>query len=192
MLRPLYDTMLRLAGGRYAAPWLGVVSFAEASVFPIPPDVMLAPMVFARPDRAYYYATVCTLASVIGGALGYAIGFFLQPIGLAIVNFFGHAGDIETFRHWYDRWGVFVILGKGLTPLPYKIVTIVTGFLQFNFGLFMLASVVTRGARFFVVAALIKRFGPSVQPVIERHLTIFFLAFLTLLIGGVLALKFLA
>ena len=192
MLRPLYDTVLRLAGGRHAAPWLAIVSFAEASVFPIPPDVMLAPMVFARPDRAYVYASVCTIASVVGGALGYAIGYFLQPIGLAIVNFFGHGNDVETFRHWYDHWGVFVILGKGLTPLPYKIVTIVTGFLQFNFALFMAASVVTRGVRFFAVAALIKRFGPSVQPVIERHLTIFFVAFLVLLIGGVLALKFLA
>jgi membrane protein YqaA with SNARE-associated domain len=192
MLRPLYDKVLQLAGGRHAAPWLAVVSFAEASVFPVPPDVMLAPMVFARPDRAFFYATVCTVASVVGGALGYAIGYFLQPIGLAIVEFFGHASDIDTFRHWYDRWGMFVIVGKGFTPLPYKIVTIVTGFLQFNFGLFMIASVVTRGARFFIVAALIQRFGPSVQPVIERHLAVFTVAFLVLLIGGVLALKFLA
>ena len=192
MLRPLYDAVLRLAGSRQAPAWLAVVSFAESSVFPIPPDVMLAPMVFAKPQKAFVYAGICTAASVIGGLLGYSIGMFLQPVGHAILNFFGHGNDIETFRHWYDKWGVWVILGKGLTPLPYKIVTIVTGFLQFNFGLFMLASAVTRGARFFVVAALIKRFGPSVQPVIERHLTIFFLAFLALLVGGVLALKFLA
>jgi membrane protein YqaA with SNARE-associated domain len=192
MLRPLYDKVLQLAGGPHAAPWLAVVSFAESSVFPIPPDAMLAPMVFARPERAFRYAAICTIASVLGGALGYVIGYFLQPIGLAIVGFFGHAGDVDKFRHWYDQWGVFVILGKGLTPLPYKIVTITSGFLKFNFGLFMLASVVTRGARFFVVAALIKKFGPQVQPVIERHLAIFTVGFLVLLIGGVLALKFLA
>src|SRR5204862_3787586 len=132
MLRPLYDKVLALAGGNYAGPWLAAVSFAESSVFPIPPDAMLAPMVFARPERAYHYAAICTIASVAGGALGYVIGYFLQPIGLAIVGFFGHAGDIDKFRHWYDQWGMLVILGKGLTPLPYKIVTITSGFLKFN------------------------------------------------------------
>lgn len=192
MLRPLYDAVLRLAGGKQAPAWLGLVSFAESSVFPIPPDVMLAPMVFARPERAYLYAAIATAASVLGGVLGYSIGYFLQDIGMAIISFFGHASDVDTFRHWYDKWGVWVILGKGLTPLPYKIVTITSGFLQFNFALFMAASVVTRGGRFFIVAALIKKFGPGIQPVIERNLTVFTIAFLTLLIGGVLALKFLA
>ena len=139
MLRPLYDAVLKLAASRQAPAWLAVVSFAESSVFPIPPDVMLAPMVFARPQRAFVYAGVCTIASVIGGMVGYAIGMFLTDIGQAILNFFGHGGDIETFRHWYDRWGVWVILGKGLTPLPLKIVTITSGFLHFNFLLFVAA-----------------------------------------------------
>jgi membrane protein YqaA with SNARE-associated domain len=192
MLRPLYDRVLALAGGNNAAPWLAAVSFAESSVFPIPPDAMLAPMVFARPERAFLYAGICTVASVLGGALGYAIGYFLTGIGLSIVGFFGHAGDVEKFRLWYDHWGVWVILGKGLTPLPYKIVTITSGFLHFNFLMFMAASLVTRGARFFVVAALIKKFGPQVQPVIERHLAVFTVGFLVLVVGGILALKFLA
>lgn len=192
MLRPLYDAVLKLAGSRQAPIWLAVVSFAESSVFPIPPDVMLAPMVFARPERAWFYAAVATIASVIGGILGYSIGLFLQPVGHAILNFFGHGGDIETFRHWYDKWGVWVILGKGLTPLPFKIVTITSGFLKFNFPLFVAASVITRGGRFFIVAALIKKFGPQIQPTVERYLGWFTLAFLVLLIGGILALKFLA
>jgi membrane protein YqaA with SNARE-associated domain len=192
MLRPLYDAVLRLAGGRQAPWWLAVVSFAESSFFPIPPDVMLAPMVFAKPQKAFVYAGIATIASVLGGLLGYSIGMFLQPVGHAILDFFGHGNDIETFRHWYDKWGVWVILGKGLTPLPFKIVTITSGFLKFNLALFFAASVITRGARFFIVAALIKQFGPQVQPVIERYLGWFTLAFVVLLVGGILALKFLA
>lgn len=192
MLRRLYDSVLRLAGGRYATPWLAAVSFAESSFFPIPPDVMLAPMAFARPERAYYYAAVCTIASVLGGVLGYAIGYFLQPVGLAIINFFGKAEDMDVLKVWFDQYGAWVILAKGLTPLPYKIVTITCGFLQYNFGWFLLASAVTRGGRFFIVAALIKRFGPTIQPVIEKRLTLFTTAFLVLIVGGIVALKFLA
>lgn len=192
MLRPLYDAVLKLAGSRQAPAWLAVISFAESSFFPVPPDIMLMPMVFAKPERAYVYAGICTVASVLGGVLGYSIGMFLQPVGHAILDFFGHGNDIETFRDWYGHWGMLVILGKGLTPLPYKIVTITSGFLQFNFGLFMLASAITRGGRFFIVAALIKKFGPQIQPVIEKRLTLIAVAFLVLLVGGILALKFLA
>lgn len=191
MLRRLYDFVMRLAAGRNATPWLAVVSFTESSVFPIPPDVMLAPMVFARPERAYFYATVCTVASVAGGILGYAIGYFLTPLGEAILVYTGNPDGLDKMKTWYDQYGVWVILGKGLTPIPFKLVTITSGVLHYAFVPFIIASVVTRAGRFFIVAALIKRFGPAIQPVIEKRLTLFTVLFLVLLIGGFVALNFL-
>jgi membrane protein YqaA with SNARE-associated domain len=192
MLRRLYDLVLRLAASRHAAWWLAAVSFAEASFFPIPPDPMLAAMVFARRERTWFYAAVCTLASVAGALLGYAIGYYLQPLGLAILKFFGHADDLETFRAWYAQYGIWVILGKGLTPIPFKIVTITSGFAQFSIPKLIVAAAITRGFRFFLVAFLIRQFGPAIQPVIEKRLTLFTTLFLVLLIGGVIAIKFLA
>jgi len=191
MLRRLYDAVLRLAASRNATGWLAVVSFAESSVFPIPPDVMLAPMVFARPQKAYFYATVCTIASVLGAIVGYLIGYFLTPVGEAVLRFTGNEGGLEQMKAWYDQFGVWVILGKGLTPIPFKLVTIASGVLQYAFVPFLIACVVTRAGRFFVVAALIKRFGPAIQPVIERRLALFTVLFLVALIGGIVALKFL-
>jgi membrane protein YqaA with SNARE-associated domain len=191
MIRKLYDYVLRLAAGRHATTSLAVVSFAESSFFPIPPDVMLAPMVFARPEKAYFYAFVCTVSSVLGAIVGYAIGYFLTPVGEAVLRFTGNADGLETMQAWYDQYGVWVILAKGLTPIPFKLVTIASGVLHYAFVPFLLACVVTRGGRFFVVAALIKRFGPQIQPVIEKRLTLFTIIFLVLIVGGVVALKFL-
>lgn len=191
MLRKLYDWVLRLAGGRHATASLAAVSFAESSFFPVPPDVMLAPMVFARPEKAYWYAFVCSVASVVGGIVGYAIGYFLTPVGEAILRFTGNEGGLAEMQAWYDQWGVWVILGKGLTPIPFKLVTIASGVLQYAFLPFVVACVITRAGRFFIVAALIKKFGPAIQPVIERRLALFTVLFLVLLVGGVLALKFL-
>ena len=170
MLRRLYDWTMRHAGGPQAPWWLAVASFAEASFFPIPPDTMLAPMVLARPDRAWRYATICTLASVAGGAAGYAIGYFLDDVGRWLLSLMGHAGGLDSFRAWYDRWGVWVILIKGLTPIPYKLVTIASGLAAFSFPVFMVASVVTRGARFFLVAGLLKAFGPPIRDFVEKRL----------------------
>jgi membrane protein YqaA with SNARE-associated domain len=192
MLRKLYDAVLRLAASRHAVPALAIISFAESSVFPIPPDVMLAPMVVARPDRAFVYATVCTVGSVLGGILGYAIGYYLEPIGQAILTFWGNADGMEQMRQWYDKWGAWVILGKGLTPIPFKLVTIASGALHYAFVPFLICCVVTRGARFFIEAALIKKFGPAIMPVVEKRLTLFFVAFVVLLVGGFVALKVLA
>jgi len=191
MLRRLYDAVMRLAAGRHATPWLALVSFAESSVFPIPPDVMLAPMVFANPKRAYFYATVCTLASVAGAVVGYLIGYFLTPVGEAILRFTGNHDGLAQMKAWYDQWGAWVILGKGLTPIPFKLVTIASGVLQYAFVPFLLCCLVTRAGRFFIVAALIKRFGPQIQPVIEKRLTLFTVLFLVALVGGVVALRFL-
>ena len=124
MLRKLYDYVLALAAGRHATTSLAVVSFTESSFFPVPPDVMLAPMVFARPDRAYFYATVCTVASVLGALLGYAIGYYLEPVGLAILSIMGKADGLPQYEAWVQQHGHWVILMKGLTPIPF----IVAGF----------------------------------------------------------------
>jgi len=191
MLRRLYDQVLALSRGRHATKALAVVSFTESSFFPVPPDVMLAPMVFARPDKAYYYAFVCSAASVLGGILGYAIGYFLKPVGEAILRFTGHGEGLEVMKDWYDQWGVWVILGKGLTPIPFKLVTIASGVLEYAFLPFIVACVVTRAGRFFVVAALVKRFGPAIQPVIEKRLALFTVIGIVAIVAGFAAIKLL-
>lgn len=191
MIRPLYNWVMRQAESRHAPKALFAVSFAESSFFPIPPDVMLAPMVVRRPDKAYWFAFLCTLASVLGGVLGYAIGYFLTDLGQWILAVTGHKGGLARFQEWYDQWGIWVILGKGLTPIPYKLVTIASGIAHFSFAMFMLGSVVTRGARFFLVAWALKQFGPHILPVIERRLTLFTILGLIVLVGGIVAVKFL-
>jgi membrane protein YqaA with SNARE-associated domain len=187
MLRRLYDWVMGLAASRHAPSALFAVSFAESSFFPVPPDVMLAPMVLARPEKAWRYATICTLASVLGGALGYAIGYFLQDLALWLMSLSGHAEGLDQFRCWYNEWGVWVILIKGLTPIPYKLVTIASGLAQFAFPVFIAASVVTRGARFFLVAAVVKKFGPAMLPVVERRLALFAGLGVALIVIGLVA-----
>jgi membrane protein YqaA with SNARE-associated domain len=189
MFRKLYDWVMSLAGSRHAPAGLFAVSFAESSFFPIPPDVMLAPMVLARPDRAYRLAALCTLASVMGGMLGYAIGFYLQGLGHWLLALLGHADGEAAFRHWFDQWGLWVILIKGLTPIPYKLVTIASGLAHFSFVTFMWASVVTRGARFFLTATLLKYYGPAVQEEFEKRMTLYTMILLGLIVAAVVALK---
>jgi membrane protein YqaA with SNARE-associated domain len=191
MLRKTYDRVMALAASRHAEPWLGVVSFVESSVFPIPPDAMLAPMVLANPARAWRYAAICTLASVMGGMLGYAVGYFLEPVGLLLLKLMGHAEGLATFQAWFAKWGLAVILIKGLTPIPYKLVTIASGLAHFSFPVFVAASVVTRGARFFLVAALLKYFGPPIREFVEKRLTLVTSVVAVALVLGILALKFL-
>ncbi|PLR22180.1 cytochrome B [Caulobacter zeae] len=191
MLRRLYDWVMGLAASRHAPTSLFAVSFAESSFFPVPPDVMLAPMVLARPDKAWRYAAICTLASVLGGILGYAIGYFLTPVGQWMMAATGHAGGLAEFKCWYDKYGVWVILAKGLTPIPYKLVTIASGLAAFSFPMFIFASVVTRGARFFLVAFVVKKFGPTLLPVIERRLALVAGGLILLLVIGLAASHFL-
>jgi membrane protein YqaA with SNARE-associated domain len=192
MLRRLYDWTLRLAGRPRALTALGAVSFAESSFFPVPPDVLLIPMVLARPERAWLIAGVCTIMSVLGGILGYAIGFYLfEALGRWVIDLYGLQDKAEQFRTFYTEWGLWVILIKGLTPIPYKIVTIMSGAAHFDPLLFVLASAATRGARFFIVAALLKFFGPPIRDFIERRLTLVFLLFLAGLIGGFIAVSYL-
>ena len=191
MLRRLYDWVMGLAASRHAPLGLFAVSFAESSFFPIPPDVMLAPMVLTRPDRAWRYAAICTLGSVLGGCLGYAIGFFLKPVGVWMMTVTGHAGGMDEFKCWYDQYGVWVILAKGLTPIPYKLVTIASGLAAFSFPMFIIASTITRSARFFLVAWVVKKFGPAMMPVIEKRLALFAAILVALLVIGLAASHFL-
>jgi len=187
MLRRLYDWVMGLAASRHAPSALFAVSFAESSFFPVPPDVMLAPMVLARPDKAWRYAALCTLASVLGGCLGYAIGYYLQDAALWLMAATGHAGGLAEFQCWYGKYGVWVILAKGLTPIPYKLVTIASGLAQFAFPVFIAASVATRGARFFLVAWVVKKFGPAMMPVIEKRLALFAGLLVALVVVGLVA-----
>ena len=189
MLRKLYDWLFALARSKHATPALAVVSFAESSFFPIPPDVMLGPMILARPDRAYFYAGVCTLASVLGGILGYAIGFYMVDLGLWLMRLLGHSDGLAEFQHWFDRWGLAVILVKGLTPIPYKLVTIASGLAHFSFPVFVAASVVTRGARFFIEAWVLKRWGPAMLEMVEKRLAMWSIIGLVVLVGAIVAVK---
>ena len=142
--------------------WLAIVSFTESSFFPVPPDAMIVPMVLARPERAWRIATVCTIASVIGGFFGYAIGYFLyESIGQPIVDFYGYQEPFQNFQYQFQEWGLWIILIKGLTPIPYKIVTIASGVASFDVLVFALAFWATRGARFFLVAALLQGLRPA-------------------------------
>jgi membrane protein YqaA with SNARE-associated domain len=171
MLRRIYDWTVALAEKPYALWALAVVSFAESSFFPIPPDVVLAPMAMARPERAWRYAAVCTVASVLGGVAGYMIGSLLfDTVGLWMLNLYGYASKIETVKAFYAEWGAYFILIKGLTPIPFKVVTIVSGAMDFNFVLFVLLATITRGARFFLIAGLFNRFGTPLKAFIERTL----------------------
>ncbi len=193
MLHRLYMRVLALAGSRQAPLWLAAVAFAEASVFPIPPDALMIPMVLARPDRAWRFAAICTLGSVLGGALGYAIGYFVfeQLMHLPLAHALFGRDPLAAFQAWYARWGLAVILIKGLTPIPYKFVTIASGAAEFPFAIFMAASVVTRGARFFLVGALLRTFGTPVREFIERRLTLVTSLVAVGIIGGFLALRLL-
>ncbi len=171
MLRRTYDWCIDAAHKPYALWIMAAVAFAESSFFPVPPDVMLIPMSLARPARAWVYATVCTAASVLGGVLGYAIGALLyDSLGQWLIHLYGLGDKVEAFRAGYAEYGAWIILLKGLTPIPYKLVTITSGFANFNIWLFVVLSVIARGGRFFVVAILLNRYGDWIRVRIEKHL----------------------
>ncbi len=190
MLRRLYDWTMALAGHRRANWALAGVSFVESSVFPIPPDVMLIPMVLAQRHKAFLIAAVCTIASVLGGLLGYVIGFYLyESIGLPILEFYGYGEKFASFQSRYNEWGVWIVLIAGLTPFPYKVITIASGVTGLSLPVFLVASIVARGLRFTIVAALLWRFGEPIREFIERYLGLLFTLFLALLIGGFAVIK---
>lgn len=191
MLRRLYDWTLSLAAGPRAELALFFVAFAEASFFPLPPDILLVPMTIARPERAYRLALICGAASTIGGMFGYAIGALLyDSLGLWIIQLYGYGDKMEAFRHAYAEYGVWIILLKGLTPIPYKLVTIVSGFAGFNFVLFCLLSVISRTLRFLIVAWLLKRYGEPIREFIEKRLGIAMFVLLFFVVGGFVLVKY--
>src|SRR5271165_4728488 len=188
MLRRIYDWCIAAAGKPYSAWIMGAVSFAESSFFPVPPDVMLIPMSLARPDRAWYYAAVCTVASVAGGLLGYFIGVALyDSVGHWLIHLYGYGDKVEAFRDAYARYGTWIILLKGLTPIPYKIVTITSGFAGFNVGLFVVCSIVARGMRFYLTAFLLNRYGMRARATIEKRLGFWVAISVGVLVVGVIA-----
>jgi membrane protein YqaA with SNARE-associated domain len=192
MIRRLYARVMTLAASPYAAWWLAAIAFAEASFFPIPPDVMLVPMALAKPRLAWRYALICTIGSVAGGALGYLIGYALfDQLARPILEVYHYGDAYAAFQAKFQEYGLWIILIKGLTPIPYKIVTIAAGAAKFAFGPFMAASALTRGARFFLVATLLHFFGDPVRDFIERRLTLVTSAVAIGIVGGFLALKFL-
>jgi membrane protein YqaA with SNARE-associated domain len=190
MLRRIYDWCIASAGKPHASWIMGIVSFAESSFFPVPPDAMLIPMALARPDKAWYYATLCTWTSVLGGLLGYFIGAALyDTVGHWLIQLYGYGDKVEAFREAYATWGTWIILLKGVTPIPYKIVTITSGFAGYNIFLFVIFSIIARGMRFYLVAFLLHRYGVQARAIIEERLGFWVtISFVVLVIGIVAAL----
>ncbi len=172
MLRPLYNWVMRRAAGPEAPFLLFAISFCEAIFLPLPPDVVLAPMVLTKPDKAWRYAFLCMAASVIGGCVSYGLGYWLEPFANQLLQMTGRHIDIVQYQHWFATWGVLIILIKGLLPLPYVIVAMASGLAHFSLWQFVVASIVTRGGRFALTAFLLKRYGPQIQERIEKNLVL--------------------
>jgi membrane protein YqaA with SNARE-associated domain len=191
MLKQLYDKVIALSSSRHALWALAGVSFAESSFFPVPPDVVLVPMALARPEKARVYALVCTVASVLGGLVGYAIGALLyDTLGQWLISVYGYGQGVEAFREAYAKWGAWIILIKGMTPIPYKIVTIASGFAGYDLFTFAVLSLITRGARFFLEAELLRIYGEPIRGFIEDRLTLVTTGFLVAVVGGFLIARY--
>ncbi len=191
MIRRLYDWTMAQAEKPYAVRFLAFISFIESSVFPIPPDVLLVPMVLGARARAWFYAAVCTAASVLGGLAGYLIGAFLfEAIGEPVLEFYGYAEKFVDFEMRYQEWGAWIVFFAGLTPFPYKVITIASGAFHLDILTFIIASILSRGLRFFVVAGLLWQFGPPIRSFIEKNLGWLTVLFFILLFGGFLAIRY--
>lgn len=192
MLERLYRRTLEFSNHKYAPLLLGIIAFAESSVFPIPPDLLLVPMAIADKDRAWFFGILCGVMSVLGGMLGYAIGFFLfETVGRPVLETYGYMDAFQNFQRLFNKWGFTIIIIKGFTPIPYKVVTIASGMTGLDFGTFVLASAVSRIPRFLIQVALIWKYGDHMKTFIERNLKLVVYLFMAVLMGGILALKFL-
>lgn len=191
MMRRLYDWMMRMAASEKAPQALGTVSFIESSFFPIPPDVMLIPMVLARREKAFWYATIATMTSVLGGLFGYAIGYFLfDTVGQPLLDLYGYGEKFQHFAAQYNEYGAWIVFMAGLTPFPFKVITIASGTVAMNVPVFIVASIIGRGLRFFAVAALLYYFGQPIRAFIERYFGILTVLFFVLLAGGFVAVRY--
>jgi membrane protein YqaA with SNARE-associated domain len=192
MLRRIYDNVLLLSSRPNALYWLVLVAFVESSFFPIPPDIMIIPMVLATPSKAWKIAGYAMVASVIGGYLGYAIGMFgYEVIAKPLIAFYGYSEAFNEFSRYYHEWGAWIVFGAGLTPFPYKVITITSGVLGLNIWVFGIASVLARGIRFYLIAFLLKRFGEPMKVFIEKNLGLLTVIFVLLLFAGFYAVKYL-
>jgi membrane protein YqaA with SNARE-associated domain len=191
MMRRLYDWMMRMAGHKKAPQALFWVAFIESSVFPIPPDVMLIPMILAQRAKAFLYATICLAGSVIGGVAGYAIGYYLfDLVGEPILRVYGYGEKYQQTADLFNEWGPWILIAKGWTPFPYKVLTIAAGAFKMSIVPFILASIVARAMRFYLVAALLYWFGEPIRDFIEKRLSLVTTAFVVLLVGGFVAIKY--
>ena len=191
MLRRLYDRTLALAAHRRAMPALAVVGFLEASVFPIPTEVLMIPMVLAERRKAWRIAALATIASTLGGAAGFAIGLLLfATVGRAILELYGLAAQFAEAQAQYREWGVWIVAAGAVTPLPYKVVTIASGAARLDFGLFLVVSLIARAARYYAVVAVLWYFGPPVRRLVERNLGFATAGFFALLFGGFLVVRY--
>jgi len=190
ILRKLYDWVLTWAYSRYAVPALFILAFAESSFFPIPPDVLLMALAISIPSKSFYYAFVCSIGSVIGGMFGYLIGYeFMERIGCRIVELYGFAEKWDYVGSLYNTYAGWAVAIAGFTPIPYKIFTIAGGAFKIDFTIFMIASVLSRSARFFLVGALIYFFGPPIRSFIDKYFNLLAVVFMILLIGGFIVIK---
>ena len=192
LTRRIYDHTLNLASRKNALTWLFVISFIESSFFPIPPVIMIIPMVLATPKEAYKIAGVATVASVLGGYFGYFIGVYgFELIARPLLEFYGYMKQFGEFENYYHEYGAWIVFGAGITPFPYKIITIASGVVRLDLVVFTIASVIARGMRFYFIAWLLKRFGDPMKVFIEKNLNLLSILFLLLLIGGFAAVKLL-
>ncbi|HSG95344.1 MAG TPA: YqaA family protein [Afifellaceae bacterium] len=191
MLRALYDWTMNLAASRHAAGALAVISFVESSVFPVPPDALLVPMVLAERAKAWWYAFLCTGTSVLGGLAGYAIGLFLyEAVAEPLLDFYGYTNKFGQFAETYNEWGAWAVLIAGITPFPFKVITIASGATKLSLPVFIIASLIARAIRFFAVAGLLYVFGPPIRAFIEKRLGLVFTVALGLLLGGFIVVKY--
>ena len=190
-LRRQYDFIIKYADSSYALWILCAISFAESSFFPLPPDLLLIPMLIANPNKAWFLGTICTITSVVGGFLGYAIGFYLyMSIGEWIIKTYNLQEAFMRFNQGFNNWGFWIIALKGLTPVPYKLVTIASGLAKFDLMQFSLASLIARGSRFFMLCGLLKYFGPTAKKWIEEYLGVFLLLTLATIVLGFVIFKY--
>jgi len=188
MIRKIYDWTMRLAAHPHALAWLALIACIESIFFPIPPDVMIIPMVLAARERAWKIAAVATAASAVGGVVGYALGYFLyEEVGRPIIDFYGYAEKYAIFQGWYEEYGAWIVGAGGFTPIPYKVITIASGVVQLNFPTFLIVSILSRGARFFIVSALLWRFGAPIRGFVEARLGLLALLFFIILFLGFIA-----
>ncbi|KAA0682635.1 YqaA family protein [Azospirillum brasilense] len=191
MLKPLYNRILKLSARKDAVWWMSGVSFAESSFFPLPPDIMLVPMCLAEPKKLWRYTNICALASLIGGLFGYAVGFYLfESVGRLIIDLYNAQESFQRFQDMFAEFGPWFLILKGITPIPYKLLTITAGFAHLDLTVFILCSIVARFSRFYMIAILLHFYGPQVRDIIEKRLMLVTTVLLVIIIGGLLSFKF--